>query len=76
MTKGEKLEQRYDYRISWTIKDMFQGGEIKDGYDHRISWTTKDMFQGGEIKDRHGQGSNTKRKDDGSKFLDKSKAHK
>jgi hypothetical protein len=55
MTKGEKLEQRYDHGISWTTKDMFQGGEIKDG---------------------HGQGSNIKRKDDGSKFLDKREAHK
>jgi len=55
MTKEEKLEQRYDHGISWTIKDMFQGGEIKDG---------------------HGQGSNIKIKDDGSKFLDKRKAHK
>ena len=55
MTKREKLEQRYDHGISWTTKDMFQGGEIKDG---------------------HGQGSNTKRKDDVSKFLDKSKAYK
>jgi len=50
MTKGEKLEQRYDHRISWTTKDIFQGGEIKDG---------------------HGKGINIKRKDDGSKFLDK-----
>jgi len=55
MTKEEKLEQRYDHGISWTTKDMFQGGGITDG---------------------HGQGSNIKRKDDGSKFLDKRKAHK
>jgi len=55
MTKGEKLEQRYDHGISWTTKDMFQRGEIKDG---------------------HGQGSNIKRKDDGSKFFDKREAHK
>jgi len=38
-------------------------------YDQGISWTTKDMFQGREIKDGHGQESNIKRKDDGSKFL-------
>ena len=55
MTKGEKLEQRYNHAISWTTKDIFQGGEIKDG---------------------HGQGSNIKRKYDGSKFLDKREAHK
>jgi hypothetical protein len=29
MTKGEMLEQRYDHGISWTTKDLFQGGEIK-----------------------------------------------
>ena len=63
MTKGEKLEQRYDHGISWTTKYMFQGGEIKDGH-------------GQGSKDGHGQGSNIKRKDDGSKFLDKREAHK
>ena len=50
MTKGEKLEQRYDHGISWTSKD----GKLHG----------------------HGQGSNIKRKDDGSKFLDKREAHK
>ena len=50
MTKGEKLEQRYDHGISWTTKDTFQGGEIKDG---------------------HGQGSNIKMDQEGSRFLNK-----
>ena len=29
MTKGEKLEQRYNHGISWTTKDMFQGERSK-----------------------------------------------
>ena len=33
MTKGEKLEQIYDHGISWTTKDMFQGGRSKMDMD-------------------------------------------
>jgi len=54
---------------------MTKREKLEQRYDHGISWTTKDMFQGEEIKDGHGQGSNIK-KNDGSKFLDKRKAHK
>ena len=39
MTNGEKLEQRYNHGISWTTKDMFQGGEIKHGHGPRRSNT-------------------------------------
>ena len=49
MTKGEKLEQRYDHGISWTTKYMFQGGEIKDGHE-----------QGSNIKKMMDQNSWTK----------------
>ena len=49
MTKGEKLEQRYDHGISWTTKYMFQGGEIKDGHG-----------QGSNIKKMMDQNSWTK----------------
>ena len=60
MTKGEKLEQRYNHGISWTTKDMFQGGEIKDGHG-----------QGSNIKEKSwikslGQGKHTSR---GSKLM-------
>jgi len=57
--------------LLWKL--MIKGEKWEQRYDHGISWTTKDMFQGGEIKDGHGQGSNIKRKNDGSKFLDKRK---
>ena len=55
---------------------MTKREKFEQRYNHGTSWTTKDMFQGGEIKDGRGQGSNIKRKDDVSKFLDKRKAHK
>ena len=44
MTKGEKLEQRYDHGISWTTKDLFQGGEIKikDGHGQASNIKIKD----------------------------------
>ena len=51
MTKGEKVEQRYDHGISWTTKDIFQGGEIKDGHG-----------QGSNIEEKMDQNSRTKEK--------------
>ena len=42
MTKGEKLEQRYDHGISWTTKYIFQGAEIKDGHGQGSNIEEKD----------------------------------
>ena len=51
---------------------MIMREKLEQRYDHARSWTTKDgKLHGHELK-----GSNIKRKDDGSKFLDKSKEHK
>ena len=53
MTKGEKLEQRYDHGISWTTKDMFQRGNIKDGHGQGSNIKEKMMDQNSWTKEKH-----------------------
>jgi len=53
MTKGEKLEQRYDNGISWTTKDMFQEGKIKDGHGQGSNIEEKMMDQDSWTKESH-----------------------
>jgi len=53
MTKGEKLEQRYDHGISWTTKYMFQGGKIKDGHGQGSNIKKKMMDQNSWTKEKH-----------------------
>jgi len=53
MTKGEKLEQRYGHGISWTTKDMFQGGEIKDGHEQGSNIKEKMMDHNSWTKEKH-----------------------